>query len=180
MSGFAVLAVKEAAVASGLGTTVLPGIAPSALDGFAVGTLLCGLCLVLVVAPRRLSRRSRRSARGSALTSVAHNPMTPDLSGYATRSAYPAARGSADAGPFGDESAEMVVSLSSREEMARLAEMAQLVDLKNSGKHRLSGAEAAERRPELKRGSGRHAAPPAGVGSRMASKFAGSAVTVRD
>jgi hypothetical protein len=181
MSGFAALAVKEAAVASGLGTAVLPGIAPSALDGFAVGTLLCGVCFVLVKAPRRMSRRSKRSARGSMLTSAAHNPMTPDLSGYAAvKPAHQAAGSAANAGPFADESAEMVISLSSRDEMAKLAEMAQLADAKNCGKHRLSSAEVPERRPELKRGSGRHAAPPAGVGSRMASKFAGSAVMLRD
>ena len=76
MSGFAALAVKEAAVASGLGTSLLPAIAPSALDGFAVGTLLSALCVLLVMAPRRISRRSRRSARNGAPQNRQDAPAT--------------------------------------------------------------------------------------------------------
>ncbi len=173
MSGFAALAVKEAAVASGLGSTVLPGIAPSALDGFAVGTLLCGVCFVLVKAPRRISRRSKLAARARALTNAAHNPMTPNLSIYAATSTHSCAVGT-NADLFADESAEMIVSLPSQEEMALLA------DLKNSGKHRQSGSEVPVRRSEAKRSSGRHAAPPVGVSSRMTSKLASSSLTLRD
>jgi hypothetical protein len=172
MSGLAVLAVKEAAVASGLGTSVLPGIAPSAIDGFAVGTLLSALCILLVMAPRRRSRRSKVSGRDGVWTTAPHNPMTPDLSGYAATSAYSVA--AAISNPFADESAEVVVSLPS------WAENAQVPDLKNGGKHRSSGSEVPERRPEAKRSSGRHAAPPVGAGSRMASKLPLHQLATRD
>jgi hypothetical protein len=59
MNGIAVLAVKGAAVASGLGASLLPGVAPSAIEGFAVGSLLSGVCLLLVIAPRRILRVRR-------------------------------------------------------------------------------------------------------------------------
>ena len=65
MSGIAVLAVKQAGVASALGTTFLRGVAPAAVQGFAVGTLLCGLCYVAVMAPRRWSRRKRQAVRSA-------------------------------------------------------------------------------------------------------------------
>jgi len=58
MSGFSALAVKPAAVASGLGTTFLPGIGAAAVQGFAVGTMLSAVCFLAVMAPRRHSRRN--------------------------------------------------------------------------------------------------------------------------
>jgi hypothetical protein len=63
MPGLAALAVKHAAATSVLGTTFLPGVGPGAVQGFAVGTLLCGLCYVAVMAPRRRSRRRKQLAR---------------------------------------------------------------------------------------------------------------------
>ena len=57
MNGFAALAAKEAAAVSGFGTGLLP---PSAVDGFAVGTLLSGVCVLMVIGPRRRLRRARR------------------------------------------------------------------------------------------------------------------------
>ncbi len=172
MTGWAALVAKDAAVASGLGSSVLGGIAPSAIDGFAVGTLLCGLCLVLVMAPRRLSRRRKRSTRQSVWTTGPHNPMTPDLSSYAT--AYARAATTPIADPFADESAEIVVYLPAREENPPLR------DPKNTGKHRPAGPDLAEKRPELRRSPGRHAAPPVGVGSRVASKLTLSSLALRD
>ena len=50
MNGIAVMAAKEAAVVSGFGSGLL---APSAVDGFAVGTLLSGVCLLMAIGPRR-------------------------------------------------------------------------------------------------------------------------------
>lgn len=142
MSGFTVLAVKEVAVASGLSTGLLPGIPPSAIDGFAAGTLLSALCVLLVMAPRHGLRRRRARARAAARARAPHNPKTPDLSGNAPRQArfVPAA----SSNPLADESAEVVIS-------------------------------RVERRPEAKRSSGRHAAPPVGVGSRVASRLAPAA-----
>jgi hypothetical protein len=63
MSGFAGLAINHAALASGLGTTFLPGVGPGAVQGFAVGTLLSGLCVLAAMAPRRISRRKRQALK---------------------------------------------------------------------------------------------------------------------
>jgi hypothetical protein len=194
MTGFAALAIKQAAAASGLGTGLLPAIAPSALDGFAVGTLLSGLCFLLVMAPRRAARRSKLSGRDGMWTNAPHNPMTPDLSAYAATRGYAAkapyvttssfvpalayapapALPAAVSDPFADESAEMVVTLLGHEQWARMP------DLSNSAKHRHAGPDAAEPRPESRRNSGRHAAPPVGMSSRMASKFAFHPLAVRE
>jgi hypothetical protein len=57
MSGFTALAVKPAALASGLGTTLLPSIGRGAVQGFAVGTMLSAVCFLAVMTPRRHSRR---------------------------------------------------------------------------------------------------------------------------
>jgi hypothetical protein len=78
MNGIAALAAKEAFVASGLGTTLLPGIAPSAVDGFAVGTLLSGICFLLVMAPRRHPRKNRLSARGGKRGGAASVSAVPE------------------------------------------------------------------------------------------------------
>ena len=57
MNGLATIAVKGAAVVSGFGSGLL---APSAVDGFAVGTLLSGVCLLMAIGPRRRRRRARQ------------------------------------------------------------------------------------------------------------------------
>jgi hypothetical protein len=163
MSGLAALAVKEAAVASGLGATFLPGIAPSAVDGFAVGTLLSGLCYLLVMAPRRRSRRRSRTAKKAIQKNVAQTPSISDVSGYAAAPAYAAVGVMTD--PFA-ESAEVIVSYP-------VAEVSlELPDVRNGGSssHRLADTEAGQR-PEVRRGAGRHAAPSS-VSGRMASKRA--------
>jgi hypothetical protein len=62
MSAWAAIAAKDAAVTTSLGNGILHGISPGALDGFAVGTMLTGLCFLVTVAPRSL-RRARLPAR---------------------------------------------------------------------------------------------------------------------
>jgi hypothetical protein len=177
VSGFAVLAVKDVAVASSHGTSLLPTIAPSAIDGFAAGTLLSALCVLLVMAPRRGLRRRRARNRIGARTSMRHMQMLPDLSGKsAARRARLAAVAICD--PLADESAEVVISLAERHEWARLHDGASGGGYPTS--HELPGSNVRERRPEARRGSGRHAAPPVGVGSRVASKLAPHALAARD
>jgi len=225
MNGFAALAVKEAAVASGLGTSLLP-IAPSAIDGFAVGTLLSGLCLLLVMAPRRISRRRNRQASSNGVWANApHPPVTPDLSAapsaasiYPAASTFPAASivpaaptqpAAANASsPFADESAEIVVAYPVREDSLLSSEVSFLSSegtaqapegaaqgseisfrapgLKTAGrrsKHRLADADLLDRhdrRPEPRRGAGRHAAPSIGLSSRMASRTPAHPLATRD
>jgi hypothetical protein len=66
MSTWAAFAAKGAAAAAttAAGAGTAQAISPAALDGFAVGTLLTGMCFLVVVAPRTM-RRSRLSARRS-------------------------------------------------------------------------------------------------------------------
>jgi hypothetical protein len=66
MSTWAAFAVKGAAVVGtgSAGAGITRAIAPGALDGFAVGTLLTGMCFLVIVAPRSL-RRARLAARPS-------------------------------------------------------------------------------------------------------------------
>jgi hypothetical protein len=62
MSAWAAIAAKDTAATTSLGNGILHGISPGALDGFAVGTMLTGLCFLVIVAPRAL-RQTRLSAR---------------------------------------------------------------------------------------------------------------------
>ena len=163
MNGLAALAAKEAAIASGVGASLLPGIAPSAIDGFAVGTLLSGLCFLMVMTPKRGLRRGRLAARVGLFGSAA--PAEP---GYA--------HGVTLSDPFADESAEVVVPLGSP-----LADEASL-DAKagaHRSKHRLADQDG-DRRSEARRLPGRHAAPSVSLTSKMASRFAFHPIAVRD
>jgi hypothetical protein len=74
MSGLAAVALNHAVVASP-GTTFLPGLAPTAVAGFAVGTLLSALCVLGVMAQRRHSRWQRRAARMGVRATA---PQRPD------------------------------------------------------------------------------------------------------
>ena len=149
MNGLAALAVKEAAAASGHGSSLLPAIAPSALDGFAVGALVSALCVLLVMVPRHIARRSRYSALSAAPT-----PLTAPV---------------AASSPFADESAEMVIEYPVRDvtSLAGRSSDALASDLP-SPEVRTAGSRSKHRQG----GSGRHAAPPIGSGSRKASKLA--------
>ncbi len=169
MNGLAALAVKEAAVASGLGASLLPGIAPSAVDGFAVGTLLSGVCFLLVMAPRRGLRRARSSSGAGQLANAAYS--APHTAGSVPVTV---------SDPFADEATEVVVpALPTAAGLPSLPghdEAASGPDGKGNGyrsKHRMSGTGngTAERRPEAKRCPPRHAAPSVSLGSRMAGRL---------
>jgi hypothetical protein len=202
MNGFAALAVKEAAVASGHGASLLPAIAPSALDGFAVGALLSAVCVLLVMVTRRIFPRGRQSAGISVLANLPLQAATPALaaalSATPTSPATPAA-----ASPFADESAEIIFARQGREDTAQLPELSrqppaasfQSPDVRLAGrrsKHRLADADRPEgqdrivrpehldRLPETRRGAGRHAAPSIGSSGRMASKRALHQMASRD
>src|SRR5580698_1680973 len=78
MSTWAAIAAREAAITTSAGSTALHGIAPSALDGFAVGALLTGVCFLIIIAPRAF-RRDRLSARqGMWSGSLRHSRVRPD------------------------------------------------------------------------------------------------------
>jgi hypothetical protein len=165
LGGFAALAVQHAAVASDPAATFLPGLAPSAVEGFAVGTLLSGLCFPTVVALRRRSRRKSQAA-GNAVRAAA------------TRQSVGAARAIPD--PFADEAAEVLLHSYLPGEASF-----EVLTIENDGhnSHPLTAADpepghsrhpltaaGPEPRPAIRRGAGRHAAPPPGVGGRMIGK----------
>ena len=80
MTTWAAFAAKGAAAAAttAAGAGTAQAITPAALDGFAVGTLLTGMCFLVVVAPRTM-RRSRLSARRSQWSAVLrHSKARPD------------------------------------------------------------------------------------------------------
>lgn len=88
----------KAVIAFGLGLSLIPKFAPSAIDGFLVGAVLSGACCLLFVVPRRILGRSRLPARDDLLPAPTIDPAVPDL--------YIAAPGLA---PFGDQSNERLV-----------------------------------------------------------------------
>jgi hypothetical protein len=157
MNGIAALAAKEAAVASGFGANLLTGVAPSAVDGFAVGTMLSGICFLLVMAPRYGLRRSRLSSREGMWA----HPAAASVTALPTTTSF--------SDPFADESAEIVVPSvpSGRDE-------GHAHDVKGGGyrsKHRMADSGSGERRPESRRSAPRHAAPSNSIGSRMAGRL---------
>lgn len=101
MSGIAALAAKEAVFATGVGSALLPAIPPSAMDGFAAGTLLSGACFLLVALPRRTGRKARSaSARalataGSATARLATGTAGAAAAGATLTTGIPATTGAA-------------------------------------------------------------------------------------
>jgi hypothetical protein len=167
MNGIAALALKEAAVASGVGSGLL---APSAVDGFAVGTLLSGVCLLVALGPRH----RRRRARQSPVTQSSRDRVPANA---AATSAVSDCSAAVMSGPSAIESAEVGVLTAAGER----DEGVQALDSKSNGhrsKHRLSGP-GASRRPESRGTAPRHAARTHRIG-RMASKLPLDPVPVRD
>ena len=60
MSTWVVLAAKQAAIATGFGTGLVPAIGTGSLDGFVVGAAMTGACFT---APAGLPRPACRSLR---------------------------------------------------------------------------------------------------------------------
>ena len=56
MSAWVAIAAKEAATTTSLGSGILHGVPAGALDGFAAGAMLTGLCFLMIVASRSLGR----------------------------------------------------------------------------------------------------------------------------
>jgi hypothetical protein len=80
MSTWAAFAAKGTAMAAttAAGAGASQAIAPGALDGFAAGALLTGMCFLFIVAPRTAGR-SRLSARRSLWSAVVrHRRERPD------------------------------------------------------------------------------------------------------
>lgn len=65
MSAWAAVAAKSAAITSSAGISLLHGITPGALDGFALGALLTGACFLAISVPRLLRRNRLLEGEGT-------------------------------------------------------------------------------------------------------------------
>src|ERR1039457_4137750 len=68
MSIWAVLAAKQAAIATGFGAGLVPAIGTGSLDGFVIGAAMTGACFTALTAPGRAKRRA--ATAGMAATAV--------------------------------------------------------------------------------------------------------------
>ena len=195
MNGIAALAAKEAAVV-GLGASLLPGVASSAVDGFAAGTLLSGMCFLLVIGPRRRQRKARLAKRDDDWPA---SDSRPAHAGYAAApvraNLYAKPYANPYANPYAEESAETLlpaglavsrpVPLPAGQPAGPVHADERAVESASPGspdyrsRHRLPGSEG-EPRQEQRRAPGRHAAPPVRFSSRMASRLPFHALAVRD
>ena len=181
MNGIAALAAKEALVASGLGPSVLPGVAPSALEGFAVGSLLSGVCFLMVMAPRRV-RRARWSAKRRARLPGIDAQQRPEAPAQAGADAGAGADDYAAAptdNPFADESAEILVPAGTAARL-EMSQASQSHSGGHRGKPRLPDSDGSSRRPDARRGAPRHAARSPGIGSKVTSVFSSHPAGARD
>lgn len=135
MTGLAAVAINHGVVAS-LGTTFLPGVAPSTVAGFGAGALLSALCVLGVMAQRRHSRWQQRAGRATAPATAPRQPRRENPGNVAT-----------------------------------IAEVGALA-YAPAANGPTPNTVCAEPRSDVRRGAGRHAAPPASASSRMASKRA--------
>jgi hypothetical protein len=176
MNTWAAIAAKPAAVATGLGAGLLPAVAPSAIDGFAVGTLLSGACFLLVSKPGRALRRPRLSAgqaaepaRNDALAAMAPPSLAQPPSLTSAAMAAPVAASywtsTATVDHLTAEDEVFVPQPSPPADNVAQPET-------RIGKHRLVGSDGNERRSETRRAAPRHAAPSAGIANRITGKFA--------
>jgi hypothetical protein len=62
MSIWAVLAAKQAVIATGFGAGLVPGIGTSSVDGFVIGAAMTGACFTALTAPGRARRRAATMA----------------------------------------------------------------------------------------------------------------------
>lgn len=146
----------------GIGVSLLPRFVPTALDGIAIGTMLSGACLLLIIAPRHTLRRSRR--RLGMFT-------VPDRAFLTRRGDGRLARPGSD--QLGDEATEVIAPPGVRPQGAPDSDEAH-PDGRKTGyrsRHRRDEQESGQWRPESRQRTPRHAAPSAGFSSRIASRL---------
>jgi hypothetical protein len=151
------IAAKEAAVTSGPDSCPLPSLAPTDGGGRAGGTLHSTVFNLLIAAPRRRLWRSQPSAREGVWVNTAQPPDDPETSWPSTVF-----------NPFASEPSEMVVPTGPPgEDLDQLPET-------DGGYGCPNGPVGPDgnRRLMARRRHGRHAAPSASIGSRLARKLA--------
>ena len=159
------LTAKEPDVGSDHGSGPLPPVAPGDADrpadhkpvasGPGSRRLLSGMSRALVGAPKDRLRRSHPSARDGVWVNSAQPPDDPETSWPSTVF-----------NPFASESDDLVVPTG-----PPAADVIQSSDVPGGGKHGQSLADGAQR-PKPRQRPGKHAAPPTGIGSRLANRLA--------
>ena len=152
MNTWAVLAAKLAAVASGLGAGIIPVFGAGSVEGFAIGALMSGTCILVITSPRRNRRRNTAVAAGGRRLAAARGLDQPGAGDEPQIAAQPQAPD--DTGTAGRERQDRLEPDGYR------------------SRHRSSDQDASPRRAGTRRSTPRHAAPPASFGSRMTSRVA--------
>jgi hypothetical protein len=155
MHTWAVLAAKEAAIASGLGAGIVPAVGAGSLDGFALGALISGTCILMLTSPRRGRRRGLAAARGRALA-AAREPAGPEAAGDVA-AGYPA---------------PVTVPAPPDENGAEAEDREDVAGGGYRSRHSLADQGVSSNRSGARRNSPRHAAPPASFSSRMTGRTA--------
>jgi hypothetical protein len=150
MHTWAVLAAKEAAIASGLGAGIVPAVGAGSLDGFALGALMSGTCILMLTSPRRGRRHGLAAAREQ------HHPVMAEAPGDVA--AGHQAPVTAPAPPPDENGAEA----EDREDLAG----------GYRSRHSLADQGGGSKRSGTRRNPPRHAAPPASFSGRMTGRTA--------
>ena len=190
MTTWAALAAKQAALATGLNTNIVPTLGARAIDGFAIGALMTAACFIAVTAPRRsrstwrsrLTWRSRSGwrSRPTWRSRPAWRLRLPGSRALATGWGHAAAaRDGRMAAQLADGDRVRPDLLRGADDPAAGGNPAGGGGLGAGGasegdqpggyrsRHRRPGPEIWH--PEPRRSMPRHAAPPGGIGTKMAS-----------
>jgi hypothetical protein len=159
MNTWAVLAAKQAAIASGLGAGIVPVFGAGSLEGFAIGALMSGTCILLLTSPRRNRRRRPAAAPGGRRLAAARGRVR-------------AARGWDQAGAADEPQIAMQPQAPDDAGTAGGERQDRPEPDGYRSRHRLSDQDESPRRAGTRRSMPRHAAPPASFGSRMTSRVA--------
>ena len=81
MSTWAVLAAKQAAIATGFGAGLVPAIGTGPLDGFVIGAAITGACFTALTASGRARRRAALTAAAGVTASAACLPDATSAAG---------------------------------------------------------------------------------------------------
>ena len=87
MSTWAVLAAKQAAIATGFGAGLVPAIGTGSLDGFVIGAAMTGACFTALTAPGRARRRAGVTAAAGVPATAAGVPAATSAAGVTFASA---------------------------------------------------------------------------------------------
>jgi hypothetical protein len=161
MSMLALIAVLEAAVATGLGIGLVPAVHAGALDGFAAGMLLSGTVFLGVLAPGQVMRRV------GPVASAARRMAAPRLPGRVLGE-YPwLGRQVKAADPRGGDAGDPLPSGGRQDKTTAGSPGPSRRPGGYRSKHRVSGPDDSRSRPENRRRPPRHAAPSSVLVDRL-------------